>query len=333
MYLWEADRTGLRFADALLDAHRRGCRVRVLVDGWGASEVIPSLRQLADAGIDVRVYNPIRVRVLRFLFHRTHKKLLIVDGEQAFTGGAGFSEHFSGFKRNERPWHDRMYRIEGPAVAQLATVFASDLSRWRSIGEPRVGPHERGIVDHPRTGDAVLRVLRGWPDSPDYAKTLLRAVREAESHVLLGTPYFIPPRRLRRALHHALARGIDVRIVVPALDGASPLTWFAARRHYGGILRRGGRVFEFGPRFYHAKIAVVDDRVALFGSSNLDGWSWRRNAELDLLTKDEGSARQLRACFDEDCSGATEITFEEHRSRSRGQRLIEALAGLYERLL
>lgn len=335
MYLWEDDEVGLGFVDALERAHERGCRVRVLADGWGANEVFPALERLATGGADVRVYNPVRVRLLRQLFHRTHKKLLVADGEIAFVGGAGFSLHFSGFKRQERPWHDRMFELTGPVVEDLEAAFEADLGRWRSLARPeartvRVRPEDEGRDD---VGDTRLRVLRGWPDSPDFPKTLLRAVRAAERRIVLGTPYFVPTRKLRKALHGALRRGVSVELVVPDYDGANPLLWWASRRHYGGILRRGGRVFEYGPRFYHAKIAVVDDTVALVGSSNLDGWSWRRNAELDVAVLDAPSVERVLACYEEDREASDEITRAAHRGRSLGHRCVEAVAGLYSRWL
>ena len=204
MYMWEADAVGAGFAERLADAARRGVRVRVVADAFGAREALSGpLRATAAAGADVRAFNPLRVPVVRSVYHRTHKKLLVVDGVRAFCGGAGFSLHFSGVKRDERPWHDRMFEVRGPLVGQLAMVFEADFCRWRGgrpIRAPEPDPRRPEAV-----GPARGRVLRGWPDPRDFTGRFLRAVTRATERVWIGTPYFLPPFGLRRALRAALA--------------------------------------------------------------------------------------------------------------------------------
>ena len=302
MYLWDDDEVGRSFIEALRDSAARGLRVRVLVDAVGASSVLEPLAAVTQAGGDVRVFSPFNIRFLRRYFHRTHKKLLICDGARAFTGGAGFSRHWSSGARSEHPWHDRMFDVRGPVVAQLVRVFETDFYRWAG----RCGPADAaGPADaNPcvEEGTARLRVLRGWPDARDFRATLIEQVRASRERVWLGSPYFIPPPSLLRALTAALRRGVDVRLVLPCGNYLHPLLWHASRRHYGWFLRRGATIHEYAGAFYHAKLAVIDSTAAIFGSSNLDYWSWNRNAEIDVLATDEATAELVAACFESEAS-------------------------------
>jgi len=333
MYLWDDDEVGASFAKAVTDAALRGIAVRVLADAYGARAALAGpLRAAHVAGAEVRAFNPFRLPAMRRFYHRTHKKLLVVDGVVAFTGGAGFCHEFSGVLQRGRPWHDRMFEIRGPIVAQLVTVFDTDFGRWRRKRSFRSQPELPRAPSAP-CGPARGRALRGWPDPRDFTAAFLLAVQRAKERVWIGTPYFLPPYRLRRALRGARQRGVDVQIIVPSRAWANPGLWYAARRHYGGFLRRGARIHEFRPSFYHAKLAVVDGDHAFVGSSNMDSLSWRRNAELDLLFHDEETVSHFADLWFSDCAVADEVTLEAHRSRGMLHRLFERFAGLFDEWL
>ncbi len=335
MYLWDADDVGGPFAEVLGAAAARGVAVRVLADAYGAREALDGpLRATRSAGADVRAFNAFRLPAMRRFYHRTHKKLLVVDGTVAFTGGAGFCAEFSGVLRRGRPWHDRMFEVRGPLVGQLAAVFEADFSRWRPRATfGRLAPLPELLAscgeDVP-CGTARGRALRGWPDPRDFTQAFLRAVETADERVWIGTPYFLPPWPLRRALRAAVNRRVDVQIVVPSWHWANAGLWYAACRHYGGFLRRGARIHEYRPSFYHAKLAVVDGDHAFVGSSNMDAWSWRRNAELDLVFHDEATVSHIADLWFADCSVADEVTLAAHRSRGLLHRGFERIAGLFD---
>jgi phosphatidylserine/phosphatidylglycerophosphate/cardiolipin synthase-like enzyme len=190
MYLWHDDEVGRIFSDALVRAVRRGLLVRVLVDAQGAGDADGLIDAVASAGADVRVFNPFRFRFWSRYIHRTHKKLLLLDACVGFTGGAGFSLHFSGSKGGDGPWHDRMYEIRGPAVSQLRASFEADFDRWDARCAPCDGPDVTVTwLPPPRvSGGAKLRVLRGWPDAREFRGVLLDAIRAANDRVRIGTP-------------------------------------------------------------------------------------------------------------------------------------------------
>jgi cardiolipin synthase len=333
MYLWDDDDVGRRFICALAEAASRGVSVRVLIDAVGTSAVEGPIGAVSAAGGDVRLFNPFRIDFLRWYFHRTHKKLLICDRTVAFTGGAGFSKWWSGGKRREEEWHDRMFRMAGPVVADLVRMFESDHGRWppRRDQVPRDEP--AAIVDQTQAGTAVLRVLRGWPDARDFRTTLIEQIRSAKRRVWIGTPYFIPPLSLVRALTAARNRGVEIEMVLPSSNYAHPLLWHAARRYYGWFLSRGARIHEYAHGFYHAKLAVIDDTAAIVGSSNLDSWSWNRNAEIDVLATDPGSVQLVADCFEADRARSRPVTRANVGMRGLWARMTDRFAGWVERWL
>jgi phosphatidylserine/phosphatidylglycerophosphate/cardiolipin synthase-like enzyme len=333
MYLWDDDEVGRRFIEALRDAAARGLRVRILIDAVGARGVASKLDAVDDAGGDVREFSPFRIGLLRRYFHRTHKKLLICDGENAFTGGAGFSLHWSSGRHSDQAWHDRMFHMRGPVAGQLVTLFESDFERWRPRRERVNAPPALPVADITMAGSAELRLLRGWPDAFDFRATLLECIRGARERVWLGSPYFIPPPSLLRALTAALRRGVDVRLVLPSGNFAHPLLWHASRRHYGWFLKRGARIHEFRDSFYHAKLAVIDRTAAIVGSSNLDYWSWDRNAEIDLLATDAPTVCFVAELFESDQARSRAVTLAEVRRRSWWAFAEEAFLGGVERWL
>jgi phosphatidylserine/phosphatidylglycerophosphate/cardiolipin synthase-like enzyme len=333
MYLWDDDEVGRAFVDALRAAARRGVRVRVLIDAAGASEVSALLDAVDEAGGDVREFSPFRIGFLRRYFHRTHKKLLICDGRSTFTGGAGFSLHWSSGGHSEDPWHDRMFRLRGPVVAQFVRLFETDFHRWRPRRiDAAVQPSET-TADVSPAGTAKLRVLRGWPDARDFRATLIESIVAAKERVWLGSPYFIPPPSLLRALTRALKRGVDVRLVLPSGNFAHPVLWHASRRHYGWFLKRGARIAEYRDGFYHAKLAVIDRAAAIVGSSNLDYWSWDRNSEIDLVATDAETVDLVASYFAADEARSRAVTLAEVRRRSWWSMIEEVVFGSVERWL
>jgi len=329
MYLWDDDDVGRRFVEALRAAAARGLAVRVLIDALGAAQVAGPLGVVRDAGGDVRVFNPFTPRYVGRYFHRTHKKLIVCDAELAFTGGAGFSVHWSSGRVKNDDWHDWMFAVRGPVVRDLVRLFDVDFGRWPP-GRSDVRERPDTTTDFSRPGTARLRVLRGWPDAHDYRVELLSRVRAAKERVWLGTPYLIPPRSFLRALRAAATRGVDVRIVLPSGNHAHPLIWHACRRHYRRLLRRGVRIREYGRGFYHAKLAVIDRDAAIVGSSNLDYWSWNRNAEIDLIALDPDAVGVVAACFEADFARSVEVMRRDVRALGWWARAKDAVAGLLE---
>ncbi|WP_280156230.1 phospholipase D-like domain-containing protein [Piscinibacter sp. XHJ-5] len=344
-YIVEAEGPGAELAQRLLAKAREGVRIHLLYDGFGSRGTRSSYFQLLrDAGVQVCEYNPLRSwgsLLSRSVHLRDHRKLLVVDGRVAFLGGVNISGVYSAGSSSEQarhandakpppPWRDTHVRIAGPLVGDLQALFVDHWNRHareriveddRPKPLPSVGPHRA----------AIACCEAGRRRNPFY-RALLRAIDAAQQRVMLTTAYFVPTRRLLRALAAAARRGVDVQLVLPSRSDAwAPL--HAGRSHYGRLLQAGVRVFEREGALLHAKTAVIDGVWAAVGSANLDWRSFVHNAEANAIVLDGGFGAEMEAVFRRDVAASREVTLEEWHRRGWFQRMREALARRFEFLL
>lgn len=338
-YILEDDATGRAFVADLAERARAGCDVRLLYDAVGSSRVPEeSLEGLRAAGGKTEAFlpmNPLRKRWSANL--RNHRKLLVVDERIGFTGGMNVGDEYargtsittgSGSGGRNHPWHDAHLRIEGPAVFDLATVFAED---WTFASGERLVPSS---VPMPFTGGSVVAILPSGPDQAANANAhvYFSALSGALERCWLTTPYFVPDEPTVQALCNAAYRGIDVRVVVPA-ESDVPVAQAAGRFFYGNLLRSGVRIFEYQPAVLHAKTVVVDGSWALVGSANLDFRSFSLNFELGALVFDRAFAALLEERFTKDLADSRPVTLAEVEGRGFSERLQLGLARLLAPLL
>lgn len=329
IYLFESGAVAERFIGALERAARRGVEVRVLADAWGAARLDAADRtRLIDAGVQVVLYNPLHWRKWFGNLFRDHRKLLIVDGRAAFVSGTGITDDFDNPRHPERSWHDIALRISGPVLADWQTLFAR---LWRRY-------FDSSVSDSPEIPAAVIDGLPGRVAysaslrAQDIRRSLYKRVRGAERCAWMATAYFVPSRKLLRALKRAARRGVDVRLLLPGPHSDHPAVRHAGRRFYSGLLRAGVRVFEYQPRFLHAKSVVCDDWVSA-GSSNFDRWNLRWNLEANQEIDDSKFAAEIKAMLAKDMLVSEEILLETWRRRGMRARLRERLWGGVDRLL
>ncbi len=306
MYIIHADATGRRFRDLLVRKAKEGTRVRILYDwfgsvslgGWGF------WRPLIAAGGEVRVANTPAVHSLLGWASRDHRKLLAVDGTQAFISGLCIGDAWPGNpSRGVAPWRDTGVSLVGPAVADAEVAFAA---AWHLQGPPIPADD---VVPRERIGTAGTVSVRIVATSPEtaglYRMDLLVAVA-ARERLWLTDAYFMATSPYRQALSAAAAAGVDVRLLLPH---ASDIGWMASvsRAMYRPLLEAGVRIFEWNGPMVHAKTAVADGRWARVGSTNLNVSSWIGNWELDVAIEDEGVAGRLEQMFIEDLDQSTEI--------------------------
>jgi len=324
MYLVESGSTAERFIDALLRAVARGVSVRLLLDGFGARGLRGSdCERLTQGGVRLAFYNPLGLRNWRLSLFRNHRKLLLVDGRLAFVGGMGITEAFDPAAQGAgRHWHDVMLAVEGPCALDWRALFAHSWQHW--FGEalpPRMHALEADLT---RADGQVLGQVRGGGQA--VMRAVLARIGKARDRVWIATAYFAPTRRLRRALQRAAHRGVDVRLLLTGPQTDHPAAWQAGRRFYGRLLHAGVRIFEFQPRFLHAKL-VLCDAWASIGSSNLDHWALRWNLEANHAVLDADFADQLAGLFEQDFAASEEIDAAGWRARGLRQRLVERLLG------
>lgn len=329
-YIFKDDKAGAIIAEALMDAARRGVEVRVLVDGTGSKFSGPLLDRMRKAGVDARVFHPIRLWSLYKIGRRTHRKILVVDGTISFTGGFCIADQWMGNAGSPQEWRDMMVRATGPVSAQMQAIFSED---WTyTTGEILAG--DKFYPPNPPAGEVMAQAIKmSRGDSSSLASMLyFLAIESARTSIHIQNAYFVPTRQIREALIRAARRGVDVRIMVPGRHMDQPLVRTASRLHYGELLTAGVRIFEYSRTMMHNKDAVIDGVFSTIGSINFDARSTRENAEASLAFYDRDFGARLEAVFAEDERDSREITYERWKKRGVEQRLAELVSNLFKPL-
>ncbi|BCI66667.1 cardiolipin synthetase [Acetobacter aceti] len=291
-YIFRYDRIGKIFVSALIEAHRRGVAVRVLLDGIGAGYFLcPAARALQEAGVPCeRFLHSVLPWRMPFINLRNHRKILVTDGATGFLGGLNIGDENCGATDIAKRVGDMHFRVRGPVVRQLAEAFAWDWSF--TCGEELAG--RTWFPPLTEEGTELLRVVTAGPDT-DLEKieyTALQAITLARHSVRLMTPYFLPGTRLQSELALAALRGVQVEIIVPRQSNHRIMDW-ACRADIHPMLDAGCRVWLSGPPFNHAKLMVVDREWAFVGSSNFDTRSLRLNFEINVESYQAGFAEKI----------------------------------------
>lgn len=326
-YIFDRDRIGLRFADALAQAVRRGVQVRVLIDDAGARYSFPTIisilkEQEVPVARFLTTLNPWRTLYTNL---RTHRKILVVDGHIGFTGGINFRDDHLLSRPTSFPVQDTHFRVEGPVVAQLQRAFAED---WAfTTGEILEGDAWFPALS-PR-GESLARGITDGPDE-DYDKlrqVILSALACARHRIRIVNPYFLPDQAIIAALNVAALRDVEVEILLPLKNNLRLVGW-AIRAQLWQVMERGCLVYLTPPPFDHSKLFTVDDTWSLIGSANWDPRSLRLNFEFCVEVYDLMFAAEVNAIIDAKRAAARRITLAEMDARPLCQRLRDGAARL-----
>ncbi|MEJ2547732.1 MAG: phospholipase D-like domain-containing protein [Gemmatimonadota bacterium] len=327
-YIFDVDRAGTEFIEALDRAHRRGLAVRVLIDGVGAAYSKPKATQLLRRrGVPVSEFMgqllPWRMPYMNL---RNHRKILVVDGRIGFTGGMNIREGSVLSLRARFPVRDLHFRIEGPVVRHLAETFARD---WVfASGEELFSPGW-----FPRLELRGEAVARGVSDGPDdeferLYNTFLAALSGADETVQIITPYFLPDNALLSALRTAVLRGVEVDVVLPSRSNLRVVGWAMAGQ-LEQVLETGCRVWLSPEPFDHTKLLLVDGSWVLFGSGNWDPRSYRLNFEFNVEVYDRTFAERMERFVGERISASRSVSLSELRDRHLALKLRNGVAWLF----
>jgi len=333
-YIFASDVTGTALRDALVERARAGVAVRLLLDSVGSS-TSPTrfFAPLIAAGGEVAWFHPMRLRRIwkrPWLNLRSHRKIVVIDGRVAFTGGINITDEENDRLR-DNAYRDLHLRLEGGVVRPLQLVFVED---WAyATGTRDFISSVVKAMPAPEAGTVQAQVLASGPDSPWEAihRLHIEAIHAARRRVWLVTPYFVPSDPALMALTSSALSGLDVRLLVPRMSD-SRLVTYAARSYFDELMAAGAKVYEYGPRMLHTKALLVDDDVAIIGSANFDPRSFQLNFEVSVLFRDADVGGALAQLIEGEFARAPRV--REQRSQSLWTvRLPEALARLLSPVL
>jgi len=324
-FVWTAGEVERRFVELLSRKAREGIKVRVLIDAMGSVGADDeNLERMAQAGVQLSLYCKPRWWNLRRFNHRTHRKLLIVDGVIGYTFGHGIADQWLGHGQDEKHWRDTAVRVEGPAVQALQSVF---MQNW--IEESHCVPADEGCFPALKTsGESDAHVVSSASGDAVSSVALLYtvAIACAKREVIIQNPYFAPDDGVCELLAMMVERGVAVHLMLPGPHTDSPFVRRAGCRLYEQLLAGGVRLYEFMPTLIHQKIVIVDEIWSHIGSTNFDARSLSLNEEVGIGIRDAKIAGQLKAAFQNDLQRSQELTLEAWRRRPWYSRAFDWVA-------
>ena len=331
-YIFQKGEIAGRFLQVLTERARAGVQVNIVLDGIGALATRKTLfQELCGVGGRVAFYHPLRWYNWPSINNRTHRELLIVDGQVGFIGGAGIADHWFHGHRGHPAWRDTVFRVEGTIVGNLQSAFCEN---WlESTGEILMSEEHFPFPDGARGSSAMVVISSPTSGGSTRARILFQALlASAQKSIAITTPYFLPDASARSELVRAAReRNVQIRVITPGTSSDHALTRRSSRLLYGELLRGGIRIFEYQPAMIHAKILIVDDLWAVGGSTNFDYRSFGLNDEINLAVLDARVAHRLREDFERDLAHSHEVTLEQWRSRPLLERIQEPLGWVLRR--
>ena len=323
---WSGD-IGKQFASALSERARAGVPVHVLLDWVGSAKMEESyLKEMKEAGVQIEKFHKPHWYNLARMNNRTHRKLLVVDGQVGFTGGVGIAPAWTGNAQDPDHWRDSHYLVRGPAVAQMQATF---LDNWLKV----TGKVLHGEAYFPAIAPAGEQKAQMFSSSPSSGSASMQlmyhlAITAAERSIDLSVAYFVPDDLTRKLLMDALARGVRVRLVTPGEHTDTETVKAASRATWGELLQAGAEIYEYGPTMYHCKVMIVDQLLVSVGSTNFDNRSFRLNDEANLNVYDAAFAQRQTHVFEDDIKRSRRVTYEAWLERPWSEKLHEKMTGL-----
>ncbi|MGM9916958.1 cardiolipin synthase [Anaerotignum sp.] len=329
-YIWRGDRLGTRLVEELTKKAAEGVEVRILYDGIGNAR-LPKyfFDKFHDAGGYTAAFLP---RFVVRLNYRNHRKLAIIDGEIGYIGGFNVGDEYLGIVKRYGPWRDTHLRFRGDAIDQMQMRFIKDWNFTAKNGIIQLS--EKYFPKRPQFDGVRTQIVSSGPDTQwkNVRNGYFKMINEAESHVYLTTPYFVPDDGIFEALRVAALSGLDVRIIIPGNPDHFFVYW-ASMSYLGELLEAGVKVYQYEKGFIHAKVLTIDGTVASVGSANMDIRSFDLNFEVNAFMYDEVITKVLEDDFMNDLRCCVEITKEWYHRRRWWFKVHEAIARLISPML
>ncbi len=326
-YIYWSGSVGQEFAAALADRARAGVRVHVLLDWLGSSKLDQAqIELMKHAGVMVRRFHEPVWYHLHRMNNRTHRKVLVVDGNVGYTGGVGIADAWTGNAQDPDHWRDTHFRVEGPVVAQMQAIF---MDNWVKV----TGEVLHGVEYFPaltRAGEAAAQMFSSSPAGGSESMRLmyLLAITAAAKSIHLSSAYFVPDELTTKALVAAARRGVRISIVVPGEHMDAETVQRASRASWGELLEAGIEIHQYEPTMYHCKVMIVDGLWVSVGSTNFDSRSFALNDEANLNILDAAFASRQIEIFRQDVARSKAISLSDWRRRPIRDKVLDTLASM-----
>ena len=326
-FIYWGDSIGAEFANALAERASSGISVHILLDWVGSIKMEhKQLNKMIVAGVEIQRYHKPHWIHLTRLNNRTHRKLLIIDGQMGFTGGVGIADQWRGDARNPNEWRDSHFQVTGPVVGQMQAVF---MDNWiKSSGQ--VLHDEKYFPALKKTGTMPTQMFSSSPGGGGDSMVLmyLMAITAATESIDLSSAYFVPDKLSTNALIAASKRGVKIRIITPGKHIDTQIVRSASRSGWGEMLKAGVRIAEYSPTMYHCKLLIVDKLMVSLGSTNFDNRSFRLNDEANLNVLDKDFAEEQSRIFETDWEKSSQFTYKQWRERPFLEKFLEKASSM-----
>jgi cardiolipin synthase len=326
-YIYWSESIGREFSAALIERARAGVKVNLMLDFIGSIKMEQKyLDEMRSAGVEVQRYHkPVWWKLAR-LNNRTHRKLLIVDGQLGFTGGVGIADQWRGNAQDKEHWRDTHFRVRGPVVGQMQAVFVDNWTK--ATGKVLDGADYFPALEKADGHKAQMFSSSPTGGSESMHLMYLIAITAAKTSIDLSSSYFVPDDLTVRALTDATRRGVKIRIITPGTDIDSETVRSASHSRWGDLLKAGITIAEYQPTMYHVKALIVDSLLVSVGSTNFDNRSFSINDEANLNVIDRGFAERQTDIFNDDMKRAKVITLQDWENRPLLKKAADQLASL-----
>jgi len=329
-YIYEQDEIGTAIIELLIQKAREGVEVRFIYDDFGSPSIKRKTeKRMQEAGIEIYPFSKVHFYLLaNRINYRNHRKIVIIDGQTAFTGGINVSDKYINNKKGKLFWRDTHLRIDGPGVYYLQYLFLTD---WNFCCCRNLKPDQLYYAaDVTQKEDMYVQIVGSGPDSeqPAVLFSILQAIYLAKKEIIITTPYFIPGDNIMDALRIAASSGLSVKLLVPGKSD-SRIVNAASKANYHDLLKAGVEIYLYQKGFVHAKSMITDGKLSMIGTANMDYRSFDLNFEVNAIVYDVAFAEKLRKVFFEDIKHAKKINEKIWNNRAFYYKLADRVARLF----
>ena len=332
-YIFHSDEMGMRIIDALIERSQAGVEVRVLIDAMGSNKRMSkeAISKMKQAGIIFAEFDKVWIPFLsNKINHRNHRKIVVVDGKVAITGGINIGDEYIHRSVKFGFWRDTSILLQGEGVHDLAVLFASDW--FFATGEQLSHPKYYQTIKCEEDGG--VQIIQAGPESSiaPIKQSIFRMIMDATHSIYIITPYLIPDFDMIVALRNAALSGIDVRIIVPGRPDKK-FVYHATQSYFEQLLAVGVRIYTYDGVFCHSKVIMIDEQIATIGTTNMDIRSFYLNFEVNVMLYQTTSVQQLLDDFNLDFSRSTEVQYDDWKKRSLRTRFVQSFAQLFSAIM